>query len=662
MKKLFLFLLAAGFALFTYAQQTQQFKVNVGEDFAPINNEQGQSTNTPSPNVKPPKPDYTAGNSAKVVTIREIGNAGNAFGLCGGSRTYMWADNNIGSVAFIHRMLNPPGTGYLAYDVSIDNGATFEIDQQVWDPNNYPTGVANGNARYPQVVIYNPDGNTDPNNAIMSLFAPVLDASNGASWGGYGWGTNPLTAVNPTTPTNMGYSSPGDEYIFSVPDAFHITTDGQAISYEPSLVEGFFANYTGYLVYTSGYYDDVTSLFDYQQELIEFDITGGGADVTIPSQKIAFHPDGQTGYMAMLTNNGFNELAEGAYYPVLFKTTDGGDNWDGPYTVQLGGPDGLPAVLNYLTDELLELLYEPPIPDREELLFTTAFNIALAVDMQGNPHLSFVVGLGSGTWTLYTSIEGYPGCGGMIALIHAASYDGMNTWFADTLTRPYTFRGIFPGSTGSEIWEDLRPYISTTPDASKLFFSWQNTRIENVDDNTAPDIYCMGYRVADMMYTEMYNVSLFTSIMWQSWMATASYYVFDDGAGNYEIPFACQIMDPDDNIQPVSFRYVDDFVITDEDFIYVSTPEVEQEIISISKNYPNPCRDFTYVNMTLVEAAGIQLEISNLLGQKVQTVNFGVFSKGQHKLSIDASMLESGIYIYTLSTGLDAVSGKMIVE
>ena len=661
MKKIFIFLLAAGFALFTYAQQTQQFKVNVGENFAPKNIEQGQSSNTPSPNVKPPKPDLTAGNSAKVVTIREIGNAGNAFGLSSGGRTFMWADNDINSVAFIHRMLNPPGTGFLAYDVSIDNGATFEIDQQVWDPNNYPTGVADGNARYPQVAIYNPEGNTDPNNAIMTFFAPVLDGSNGASWGGYGWGTNPLTAVNPTTPTNMGYPSQGGELLFSVPDAFHITTDGQAICYEPSLVEGFFANYTGFLVYTSGYYDDMTSLFDYEQKLVEFDITGGGADVTIPTQKIAFHPDGQTGYMAMLSNNGWNDLADGAYYPILFKTIDGGDNWDGPYTVQLGGPDGLPAVLNYLTDELLEMLYDPPIPEREELLFTTAFDMDLAVDMQGNPHLSFVVGLGSGTWSIYTSIEGLPGCGGMIALIHAASYDGMNTWFADTLTRPYTFRGEYE-SGGSTLSEDLRPYISTTPDASKLFFSWQNTRIENVNDNIAPDIYCMGYRVADLMYTEMYNVTTFTSIMWQAWMATGSYYVFDDGAGNYEIPFACQIMDPDDILAPVSFRYVDDFVITDADFIYVSTGEAEIDQISISKNFPNPCRDYTNINMTLLEGASVQMEISNLLGQKVKTVNFGIFSKGQHKITIDVSELESGIYIYTLSTGIDAVSGKMIVE
>ena len=661
MKKLFLFTLAASFAFFTYAQQAQHFKVDVKEHFAPQNNESDHNYSTPGTGTKVPAPDITAGSPARAVTIREIGNAGNAWGLSSGGRTFMWADDDIGSVVFAHRMLSPPGTGFLAYDVTTDNGATWEIDQQIYDPSLYPLGASLGNARYPQVAIYNPTGNTDPANAIMTYFAPVLDQTNGGSWGGYGMGTNPLTAVNPTTPTQFGLPSPGDELIFSVPDAFHIRSNGQAICYEPSLVEGLFANYTGYLIYTSGYYDDGTMLFEYEQDLIDFDITEGGDGVTIPSQKIAFHSDGQIGYMAMLSNNGFNDVSEGAYYPILFKTTNGGADWDGPYAVQLCGPDGLPAVLNYLTDEFLEYIYEPPIPDRDELLFSTTFDMDLAVDINGNPHLLFPVALGSGEWSIYTQWEGLPGTGGSVAMIHAASYDGMNTWFADTLNTPHTFRGTFSGNT--DLTEDLRPYISTTPDGSKLFFSWQSTFIENVDNNVAPDIYCMGYRVSDHAYTGLYNVSAFTNIMWQSWMSTASYYVFDDGAGNYEIPFVCQIMDPDDNLQPVAFRYVDDFVITDADFgVWVSTAEPGMEVISISDNYPNPCRGVTHVNMTLTEAANVQLEISNLVGQKVKAVNYGPYNKGVHNIRIDVAELESGIYIYTLSTGKDAVAGKMIVE
>jgi hypothetical protein len=666
MKKVLLLSIALCIGLLGFSQQ-YPFKVKVGEAKYPqqvLNEQNGDNAYVP-PTVLPPKPDWQSGTPSRAIDVRDLGRAGNAWGLSSGGRTFMWADNDIGSVVFLHRMDVDPGTGYLAYDVSTDMGDTWEVNQQVWDPTDYPVVPGTGNARYPQIAIYNPAGNTDPANAIMTFFAPTLDQTNGGSWGGYGLGTNPLTAVNPTTPTQTNMSSEGD-YLYSVPDAFHMLSDGKAMSYEPALVEGLFDNYTGNLVITSGYYNEGTMLFDYEQELFPFDISGGsvsGGPVRIVNSKVAFHPDGQTGYLAMLSNNGGNDLAEGAYYPILFKTTDGGANWDGPYNVQLGGPDGLPAVLNYMTDELLEMLYEPPIPDRTELLFTTPFDMDVAVDINGNPHLLFVVGLGSGDWSIYTSIEGLPGTGGMIALIHAASYGDMETWYADTLTKPHTFRGEFPGSSGSIISEDLRPYISVTPDGSKLFFSWQNTIIENINDNSAPDIYCIGYNVNEMSYTEIFNVTAFTPIMWQSWMATASYYVFDHGNGEYEIPFVCQIMDPGENGNPVDFKYADNFIITDDDFgAWVSTADVEIERIAVTQNYPNPFNNVTYVDMTLSQVANVTLEISNILGQKVKSVDYGLYSAGLHKISIDAEGLESGIYFYTLTTGNDAVTRKMIVK
>ena len=122
-------------------------------------------------------------------------------------------------------------------------------------------------------------------------------------------------------------------------------------------------------------------------------------------------------------------------------------------------------------------------------------------------------------------------------------------------------------------------------------------------------------------------------------------------------------MNPDNTLDPVAFRYVDDFVISDSDFgVWTSTAEVNQDFISISNNYPNPAREMTNVNMSLIEPANVTLEVSNLIGQKVKTINYGPYAKGMHTISFNVADLESGIYIYTISTGKDAVAGKMIVE
>ena len=245
-------------------------------------------------------------------------------------------------------------------------------------------------------------------------------------------------------------------------------------------------------------------------------------------------------------------------------------------------------------------------------------------------------------------------------MVHAASYGDMDTWYADTLNRPWTFRGTFPGN--NDLDEDLRPYISVTPDASKLFFSWINTRIPNIGDNISPDIYCMGYDVAEMSYTQLYNVTTESAAMWQAWMGTASYYVFDHG-GEYEIPFVYQEMEISNNLDPVDFKYIDEFRITDEEFgVWLSTAEIEDHRIDVTQNYPNPFNTITYVNMTLSHAANVRLEISNILGQQVRSENYGYYGAGLHKISIEAEGLDSGIYFYTLHTGTDAVTRKMIVK
>lgn len=68
----------------------------------------------------------------------------------------------------------------------------------------------------------------------------------------------------------------------------------------------------------------------------------------------------------------------------------------------------------------------------------------------------------------------------------------------------------------------------------------------------------------------------------------------------------------------------------------------------ISQNYPNPFNPSTNVRVMMKENGNAQLNVYNLLGERVLAVLDGELSAGMHEVNIDASRLASGMYIYQL--------------
>ena len=98
--------------------------------------------------------------------------------------------------------------------------------------------------------------------------------------------------------------------------------------------------------------------------------------------------------------------------------------------------------------------------------------------------------------------------------------------------------------------------------------------------------------------------------------------------------------------------YLDDFRIekdeeTSSELVGADIPESLQ----LSQNYPNPFNPSTRIDFALPEAAQVSLEVYNMLGQQVATLENGHLSAGQHSVSFDASDLSSGIYLYRLQAG-----------
>ena len=87
-----------------------------------------------------------------------------------------------------------------------------------------------------------------------------------------------------------------------------------------------------------------------------------------------------------------------------------------------------------------------------------------------------------------------------------------------------------------------------------------------------------------------------------------------------------------------------------------------EQSFEVSQNYPNPVNGQTYFTVKLNAGADLSLEVYTLTGQMVNTADYGYKTAGTHTLTINASDLAPGVYFYTVSTGTNKVTRKMIIQ
>lgn len=657
MKKILLTVFLVASTMYCLPQSRIKFNTGLTECVAPEMVFQEFSSNAPLPPALPAQIER----DGRSIVLRQMGTSGNGFGFLG-TRQFLWADQSLNAISFIHRMNVPPqgpGSGFLAYDYSLDGGQTWNNNIQVYNP----TVTGFYNARYPQHGLYNPIGNTNPANAYLGYFAANLDGSNGGTWGGYSFGTHQFSTTS--APTQHVLASSGS-FLQGVPSAYTITSQGMAICVDAAKVDSYLS-YTDYMIITKGQFNPATGDFD-MERFLEYMPAGGvspvsGSPANVPDVKVAFAPDGMTGYIGFISNNGENTPeTDGCYYPILYKTTDGGETWDGPYNVPLGGPNGLPVVLNYLRDELIQIIFQPPYPNRDEIPFTSAFEFNMTVDYAGNPHLIFDVGVGNQNWSIYTSHTGAQGCDGMVAMIHVFSTDGGTTWYGNLLQLVYNFRGEFPYTGGNPVAVDNRPYVASTMDGSKLFFSWLDTDLEGYGSNDQPNIYCVGYDVASNKYTEVKNVSQFSAAWYNSFMGAGSKYVLALGNGNYKIPFVFQQINPLNLLDPVQFWFIDNFIIHESEFVVSGVQPNFDHQKPFSRIYPNPARGYIYIDLTMEAQGSVNIVITDLSGRKILDQSYGQLHSGDHHIRLDLPALVNGIYQLQIVSGRNIQTHKLVVK
>jgi hypothetical protein len=644
MKKLLLFVLAIGFGISSFAQTKHVLRSTKAPN-SEVLMEKVPQQSAPS-TLAVEKPVVNPKNlKSTAATFIPIGQSGNTYGIYGNPRTYLWAEPSINSVVFTHRMTGGTevdGNSRVAYDVSTDGGATWEVNVQAYTPLGPGPTYPDAAGRYPQGGIINPPGNTNPADAYYSYFICTIDETNG-TWGGYAHGSNVLTETDPPNPSQVNLSSTGDYYRL-IPDAFTVTQEGIAWYFDGSFDNPETYDYTGEMIVGRG--EIVDGVVEYEESLMPV----LGALDGINDCKIAFAPDGQTGYMCIMSDSPSDPQPYTSYHPVLLKTTDGGDSWSDAIHVELGGTNGMESVKNYWSDEVMEEVYGAGF-NRDEIYYNMGFSVDIIVDGKGNPHVTGIIALG-------TADGWYPGEGTM-ATWHVYSDDGGTTWDGDAL-----YDNIFLDGLPAGLNMYNRPYAASTMDGHYLFFSWIDTDLDGAEENANPNIFVTGYDSEDHTYNAsgVQNVTAFSAYWFSAFYGSMSQYVFATENGDMwdcEIPFIfTEYTVPGDPAAEMNFYYIKGYNLPMP--VGIDSHEGLADF-AVSQNSPNPAVNSTSILVTTEKAGVINLRVNNILGQVVhqESVSNGALA---HTFNVNVSNLESGIYFYTIQIGESSVTKKMLVK
>jgi hypothetical protein len=413
-------------------------------------------------------------------------------------------------------------------------------------------------------------------------------------------------------------------------------------------------NYLGDLIIGRGTWQEGLSDFEYNFDLFPLEIH---QDDFINDIKIAFSPDGMTGYICVMTNLPV-ALPYTSYHPVLLKTTDGGDTWSDPIEVQLGGEDGLETVQQFITNEMLVTFFDPePVPPRDEIDYYMGYECDMAVDAWGNPHISGMVCIANNEQGyIYTSE-------GLIAMFHIWSDDQGQTWKAFNLGDLKRFDVDFVNGDAT-ISQFNRPQVATTMDGAIVFFSWLDTENPDIEDNSQPDLYFREYLpTIDQHGEAAVNVTYLSAGMWTAYFGCMSHYVFAEVTeSDYTctIPFVYTQLTGTDPTLPVQFYYIPDFV---KSYTITGLPDPSPDQVAIvTQNYPNPFSNKTSIKINLLQDLKLVIEVYDLTGNLVSKTDFGNKPRGIHEVELTANDLNKGIYFYSINTGKGKISKKMIVQ
>lgn len=147
---------------------------------------------------------------------------------------------------------------------------------------------------------------------------------------------------------------------------------------------------------------------------------------------------------------------------------------------------------------------------------------------------------------------------------------------------------------------------------------------------------------------------------------------YDDGLGDGRLWLSANFFDGD-ILESMENSYATRTWLTGErgagasHYAYLSptnavSTEDEQVLpdqIALRGNFPNPFNPVTTLQYTLPGVGDVNLEVFDILGRRVASVNLGIRDVGSHDYTFNASSLSSGLYLYRI-TSVNQATGDVV--
>jgi hypothetical protein len=93
---------------------------------------------------------------------------------------------------------------------------------------------------------------------------------------------------------------------------------------------------------------------------------------------------------------------------------------------------------------------------------------------------------------------------------------------------------------------------------------------------------------------------------------------------------------------------------------FAPTPDLPRTS-ALFQNYPNPFNPGTVIPYLVTQAGHVRIDVYDLLGRLVSVVTDGYHQVGSYEVSLDASGLSSGVYIYSMTSRMHTEHKRLMV-